>query len=101
MAKGGKAKALQNGRSLGMSLHKFATAKRSKYDKRARLEKKAALNAGRINKYRKLKQRLLAAGQTAQSAVEHEVNWCMQPNKTALRLRSNNAYWLSGFLKSV
>ena len=45
-------------RKAGVSLQRFAGAKKSKYDKKARAERKAAINAKRVNKYRKLKKRL-------------------------------------------
>lgn len=44
-------------RKAGVSLQKFAGAKRSKFDKKAKAENKAAKNAKRINKYRKLTKR--------------------------------------------
>lgn len=44
------------GASIG--LEKFATAKKSGYDKRAKQEKERALNAARVNAYKKLKKRL-------------------------------------------
>ncbi|GAB4822522.1 hypothetical protein N2152v2_009568 [Parachlorella kessleri] len=42
----------------GISIEKFAKAKSSGYDKRAIQEKERALNAKKVNKYKKLKQRL-------------------------------------------
>lgn len=42
-----------------LSLQKFAGVGASKYDKKARIEKKNAINAKRVNKYRKLKKKLL------------------------------------------
>ena len=41
-----------------ISLDKFARAKTSTYDKRAVLEKRRNLEAGKVNKYRKVKERL-------------------------------------------
>ena len=46
-----------------ISLHKFAGAKKSRYDKKARLEKASALNAKRVNKYRKLAAKLEEKGE--------------------------------------
>ena len=46
----------------GLSLEKFATAKQSGYDKKAKKAKELALNAKKVNKYRKLKQRLASQG---------------------------------------
>ncbi len=42
----------------GISIEKFARAKSSGYDKKAVQEKERALNAKKVNKYKKLKQRL-------------------------------------------
>ena len=42
----------------GLSLKHFANAKKSGFDKRAKQEKERALNAGKVNAYRKLKKRL-------------------------------------------
>jgi len=47
----------------GISLQRFAGAKKNRYDKKAILEKTAALNAKRANKYRKLKAKLEVGGQ--------------------------------------
>ena len=46
----------------GLSLERFAKAKQSGYDKKAKKAKELALNAKKINKYRKLKQKLAATG---------------------------------------
>ncbi|BDA46347.1 hypothetical protein COCOBI_08-4390 [Coccomyxa sp. Obi] len=46
----------------GLSLERFAHAKTSSYDKKKAKEKEFALNAKKVNKYRKLKQRLAKAG---------------------------------------
>lgn len=46
----------------GLSLDKFASAKVSKYDKRKVLEKQRALQAHKVNKFKKLKKRLEAEG---------------------------------------
>jgi hypothetical protein len=42
----------------GLSLNKFAKAKQSTYDLKAKKEKQLALNAKQVNKYRKLQKRL-------------------------------------------
>ena len=46
----------------GLSLERFAKAKQSGYDKKAKKAKELALNAKKVNKYRKLKQKLAAKG---------------------------------------
>jgi len=46
----------------GLSLQRFAGAKKNRYDKKARLEKTAALHAKRVNKYRKLTAKLEGEG---------------------------------------
>lgn len=50
------------GAQRGLSLERFAHAKTNFYDKRKRKEKEFALNAKKINRYRKLKNRLAVAG---------------------------------------
>ena len=57
-----------------LSLQKFAGAKKSKYDKRAKAEKKAARRAKIINKYHKLKTKLSKQGLLAsrQSQVDED-----------------------------
>ena len=56
---------VRKGPRLGASLPlaKFVSAKASSYDKKEQREKTTALNAGKVNKYRKLKARLENAGQ--------------------------------------
>ena len=54
-----------------ISLQKFAGAKKSQYDKKARLEKAAALNAKRVNKYRKLTAKLEDEGQFRPILPQH------------------------------
>lgn len=49
-------------KSGGLSLERFAKAKQSSYDKKAKKAKELALNAKKVNKYRKLKQKLAAKG---------------------------------------
>ncbi len=49
-------------KAKGLSLERFAGAKQSSYDKKAKKAKELALNAKKINKYRKLKQRLASKG---------------------------------------
>ena len=49
-------------KAKGLSLERFAGAKQSSYDKKAMKAKELALNAKKINKYRKLKQRLTSKG---------------------------------------
>lgn len=44
--------------AAGLSLDKFSKLKKSSYDKRAKQEKERALNAAKVNKLKKLKQRL-------------------------------------------
>ncbi len=39
-----------------LSLERFASAKRSGYDKQRRVQREFALNAKKVNKYRKLKK---------------------------------------------
>ncbi len=46
----------------GLSLERFAHAKTTSYDKKKAKEKEFALNAKKVNKYRKLKQRLAKEG---------------------------------------
>ena len=52
----------QRGAAGFSALERFANAKTSTYDKQRRKEKEFALNAKKVNKYRKLKQRLTDAG---------------------------------------
>lgn len=59
----GKAQSRQD----GLSLSKFAGAKKSKYNKQARLEKKAALNNKWVNQYRKIRGRYFENQQSSQS----------------------------------
>ena len=54
----------------GLSLAKFAGAKKSKYNKEARLERKAALNAYRVNQYKKIKGRYLENQEAGQPALQ-------------------------------
>ena len=54
--KGHKGKGSKGSKSL--SLERFAAAKSSGYNKLEKREKQLALNAGKINKYRKLKRKL-------------------------------------------
>lgn len=42
----------------GLGLDKFAAAGAKQYDKRAKLDKERALNAAKVNAYKKLKKRL-------------------------------------------
>lgn len=49
-------------KAKGLSLERFAGAKQSSYDKKAKKAKELALNAKKVNKYRKLKQRLASKG---------------------------------------
>ena len=53
MAQTGKRK-----RDRPLSISKFGAAKASTYDKRVVKQKQAALNAAKVNKYRKLKARM-------------------------------------------
>lgn len=57
-------------RRAGVSLQKFAAAKKSRFDKKAKAEKRAALNAKRVNKYRKLKDRVLRVEKGAIHGVD-------------------------------
>lgn len=60
----------------GLSLERFAKAKQSGYDKKAKKAKELALNAKKINKYRKLKQKLAATGLlTPRFTYEQQVRW--------------------------
>lgn len=54
-AKGGK-------HPKGLTLERFAAAKSSGYNKREKKEKQFALDAKKVNKYRKLKQKLQQQG---------------------------------------
>lgn len=60
------------------ALERFAHAKTSTYDKQRRKEKEFALNAKKVNKYRKLKQRLASAGRLQPNipAVEDVCSGC-------------------------
>ena len=60
------------------ALECFAHAKTSTYDKQRRKEKEFALNAKKVNKYRKLKQRLASAGRLQPNipAVEEVCSCC-------------------------
>lgn len=60
--KNGKGSAGHKALKSGVSLEKFAQAKLSRYDKREKLRKEAALKAKKISKYRKLKFRLQKEG---------------------------------------
>ena len=60
MAQTGKRK-----RDMPLPISKFAGAKASTYDKRVIKQKQAALNAAKINKYRKLKAKLNADAPSA------------------------------------
>lgn len=70
---------LQKGRQRGAAglsaLERFATAKTSTYDKQRRKEKEFALNAKKVNKYRKLKQRLANAGRLQPNIPAIEEVW--------------------------
>ena len=46
----------------GLTLERFAAAKSSGYNKRERKEKQSALDAKKVNKYRKLKRKLQQQG---------------------------------------
>ena len=46
----------------GLSLERFAAAKSSAYNKREKKEKQFAMNANKVNKYRKLKRKLQQRG---------------------------------------
>lgn len=46
----------------GLTLERFAAAKSSGYNKRDKKEKQFALDARKVNKYRKLKQKLQQQG---------------------------------------
>ena len=46
----------------GLTLERFAAAKSSNYNKREKKEKQFALDAKKVNKYRKLKQKLQQQG---------------------------------------
>lgn len=64
-------------RKDGLTLAQFAGAKKSKYNKQARLERKAALNAKRVNQYNKFKGRYFenqSAGQPGPQAAKVEWN---------------------------
>eukprot|EP00877_Chromochloris_zofingiensis_P009196 jgi/Chrzof1/452/Cz01g16110.t1 len=54
---------------VAISLEKFASAKKSTYDKRQVLEKQRALKAKQVNKYQKLKKRLENEGKLQQVMV--------------------------------
>ena len=65
----------------GLSLECFAKAKQSGYDRKAKKAKELALNAKKVNKYRKLKQKLAAKGLLAPS-VTYDQQVRQQPGKT-------------------
>lgn len=52
---------------MGLTLERFASAKKSGYNREQKRDKQFALNAKRVNKYRKLKRKL------QQSAAQPEV----------------------------
>ena len=45
-----------------LSLERFAKAKQTGFDKRAKIQKELALKAKQVNKYRKLRQKLAQQG---------------------------------------
>ena len=57
----------------GLSLDKFANAKKSTYDKRLVQERKRQLKVQRIGKYNRLKQRLIRDGKLDAPAVAPQV----------------------------
>jgi hypothetical protein len=57
----------------GLSLDDFAEAKKSGYDKKHRKEKEFALNAKKVNRYKKLKQKLARQGRLQPSTVPQSV----------------------------
>ena len=72
----------KRGPKSALSLDAFARAKRSTYDKRAVLEKRRNLMAGKVNKYRKVQKRL---GDSV------EVDDAFDPEKYAARLEAFEA----------
>ena len=66
MAQTGKRK-----RDRPLSLSKFGAAKASTYDKRIIKQKQAALNAAKVNKYRKLKARMTEQAAPALQVLPH------------------------------
>ena len=80
----------------GLSLERFAHAKTSSYDKKKAKEKEFALNAKKVNKYRKLKQRLAKAGKLRplsntleQVQFTRKVGQCCPPKSSTSALVSS------------
>lgn len=65
----------------GLSLEKFAKAKSSKYDKRARAEAKRELRARQLAKFRKLKSKLEKLGRL-EPLVQPNPKVCVLGNDT-------------------
>ena len=63
-----------------LSLERFASAKRSGYDKQRRVQREFALNAKKVNKYRKLKKRLQIEGKLQQPSTLKQV-CCLTSSK--------------------
>ena len=80
-------------KAKGLSLERFAGAKQSSYDKKAKKAKELALNAKKINKYRKLKQRLASKGLLgATFAYEAQVSTAsFQPGRQCASLQTLNS----------
>ncbi len=81
-------------RQEGLSLSKFAGAKKSKYNKQARLEKKAALNAKRVNQYKKIKGKFFGnqtTGEPAQAVSQVVYRFFQNTGGIALSNRGKEA----------
>ena len=80
-------------KAKGLSLERFAGAKQSSYDKKAKKAKELALNAKKINKYRKLKQRLSNKGLLGPSfAYDSQVSSALwQPARQCAALQTLNS----------
>ncbi len=78
-------------KSGGLSLERFAKAKQSGYDRKAKKAKELALNAKKVNKYRKLKQKLAAKG-----LLEPSVTYEQQVRQQGAALAGCVEYYSTG-----
>lgn len=81
----------------GLSLDKLAGAKKSGYDPRVAKEKERALNAGKVNKYRKMLKRM--EGDEAAAQVRTRMAWHGCPASTAQALTARSPRALQGAKK--
>ena len=82
-------------RDRPLSISKFGAAKASTYDKRVIKQKQAALNAAKVNKYRKLKARL-----TEQASVAPQVQTPPLPLPATAPRSACRALSRRGFLQA-